>query len=94
MSINLLHLLHLLMSWPLIECLLLFFRLLTGKSVKSLDDAWDALGIIHKMGPETVVVSSSELSDKDSLLCLGSMLIGKFHSKSYLIFGVSKCLQN
>lgn len=44
--------------------------------MKSLDDAWDALGILHSMGPKVAVISSSELSDEDSLLCLGSMIVG------------------
>lgn len=45
--------------------------------MKSVDDIWDAAAALHATGPETVVVSSSELCDENSLLCLGSTVIGK-----------------
>lgn len=47
-------------------------ELLTGKSVSSEQDAWDAIEWFHNKGVKTVAISSSELGGSDSLLALVS----------------------
>lgn len=47
-------------------------ELLTGKSVKTEQDAWDAIEWFHGKGVKTVAISSSELGGSDSLLALVS----------------------
>ena len=43
---------------------LLFFRLLTGMSVKTMSDLKEAIQILHSKGPKTVAVSSTDINDK------------------------------
>lgn len=47
-------------------------ELLTGKAVKSVDDAWKAIDTFHEKGCKHVIISSSELGDKNNLLTLAS----------------------
>lgn len=47
-------------------------ELLTGKSIKSEQDAWDAIAWFHDKGVKTVAISSSELGGSDSLLAIVS----------------------
>lgn len=47
-------------------------ELLTGKSVKTEQDAWDAIEWFHAKGVKTVAISSSELGGSDSLLAIVS----------------------
>ncbi|KAK3912990.1 Pyridoxal kinase [Frankliniella fusca] len=61
-------------------------EILTGKPVKSIEDAWEATALLHNMGPRTVVVSSSELGNEDSLLCLGSMIVEGKRKKAMVTF--------
>jgi hypothetical protein len=53
-------------------------RLLTGKQIKSIDDAWEAVEHFHKKGCHTVVLSSTDLGDDQHLLALASNRTGKF----------------
>lgn len=52
-------------------------ELLTGCNIKSVDDAWKACNILHDRGCKTVVLSSSDLGNCDSLLSLASSRVGK-----------------
>lgn len=56
-------------------------ELLTGQKVGTIDDAWRAVDIFHNQGIKTVVLSSTELGDKDHLLGLASSVIGKERKK-------------
>lgn len=47
-------------------------ELLTEKSIKTEEDAWNAIGWFHEKGVKTVAISSSELGGSDSLLALVS----------------------
>lgn len=47
-------------------------ELLTGKSVKTEEDAWSAVEWFHEKGVKTVAISSSELGGSGSLLALVS----------------------
>ncbi|KAL8190453.1 UNVERIFIED_CONTAM: hypothetical protein K2H54_054412 [Gekko kuhli] len=50
-------------------------RLLTGRKIRTEKDAIEVMDILHNMGPETVVITSSDLqspSGKDYLIALGS----------------------
>lgn len=47
-------------------------ELLTGKTVKTEQDAWDAIEWFHNKRVKTVAISSSELGGSDSLLALVS----------------------
>lgn len=51
-------------------------ELLTGIKVNCIEDAWKAIDILHEMGCKTVVISSSQLADDKSLLCLASSTVG------------------
>ncbi|XP_026276605.1 pyridoxal kinase [Frankliniella occidentalis] len=61
-------------------------EILTGKPVKSVEDAWEATAVLHNMGPQTVVISSSELGDDDSLLCLASMIVEGKRERAIVTF--------
>jgi pyridoxine kinase len=52
--------------------------LLTGKQIKSVDDAWEAVEYFHKKGCCTVVLSSTDLGDDQNLLALASSRTGKW----------------
>lgn len=56
-------------------------ELLTGKPIKSLNDAWNAIEYFHERGCHTVVVSSSELGDEQNLLSLASSRFGNKKTK-------------
>lgn len=47
-------------------------ELLTGKTISSEQDAWDAIEWFHNKGVKTVAISSSELGGSNSLLALVS----------------------
>lgn len=47
-------------------------ELLTGKTIKSEQEAWDAVEWFHSKGVKTVAISSSELGGSDALLALVS----------------------
>lgn len=49
-----------------------YLRCLTGVKIHSIDDAIKAMRLIHDKGPHTVIISSSELGNKDSLIMLAS----------------------
>ncbi|XP_034251873.1 pyridoxal kinase [Thrips palmi] len=61
-------------------------ELLTGITLKTIDDVWAATATLHSMGPKTVVISSSELCDEKSLLCLGSAIIDGRQEKAMITF--------
>lgn len=61
-------------------------ELLVGKPLKTLDDVWEATATLHSFGPETVVISSSELCDENSLLCLGSTIVDGKQEKAMITF--------
>lgn len=50
---------------------------LTGQKITNIADAWKAIDTFHKQGIKTVVLSSTELSDGDTLLALASQQIGR-----------------
>lgn len=52
-------------------------ELLTGQMIKTEDDALKAIEILHSCGPETVIVTSSDLGRADMLLGLASSSIGR-----------------
>lgn len=60
--------------------------ILSGKPVKSVDDAWEAIGILHTKGPGIVVVSSFELDSTGPLICLGSILIDGKTERAMITF--------
>jgi pyridoxal/pyridoxine/pyridoxamine kinase len=57
---------------------LFFFRLLSGKSVKTVDDAWVAMETFHDQGCKIVIISSSELGAPCELLTLASSIKSTF----------------
>lgn len=62
-------------------------ELLTDMKVHSIEDAWKAIDVLHKKGCKTVVVSSSELGNKETLISLASSKSGKlfiFHRECVL----------
>uniref|UniRef100_A0A671XG21 Pyridoxal kinase n=1 Tax=Sparus aurata TaxID=8175 RepID=A0A671XG21_SPAAU len=55
-------------------------ELLTGRKVNTQEDAFEVMDLLHKMGPETVVLTSSDLPSKKGdqfLVALGSQKIVK-----------------
>ncbi|KAM9343214.1 pyridoxal kinase-like [Pholidichthys leucotaenia] len=55
-------------------------ELLTGRKINSEEDAIEVMDLLHKMGPETVVLTSTDLPSKygdDFLVALGSKTIKK-----------------
>lgn len=52
-------------------------ELLTNQKINCFDDALKAIDILHKKGPHTVVLSSTELGDDQHLLSLASCRKGK-----------------
>ena len=55
------------------------YRLLTGKKIKSVDDAWQVVEHFHKKGCHTVVLSSTDLGNDENLLALASSRTGKYY---------------
>lgn len=53
-------------------------ELLTGKSIKSEQEAWDAVEWFHDKGVKTVAISSSELGGSKDLLALVSHKEGMY----------------
>uniref|UniRef100_A0A8C4D8S8 pyridoxal kinase n=1 Tax=Dicentrarchus labrax TaxID=13489 RepID=A0A8C4D8S8_DICLA len=56
------------------------FSLLTGRKINTEDDAFKVMDLLHKMGPETVVLTSTDLPSKHGdqfLVALGSQKIVK-----------------
>lgn len=47
-------------------------ELLTDRKIGSVEDAWEAIEVLHAKGCKTVVLSSSELGDENHLLGLAS----------------------
>jgi len=45
---------------------------LTGVKISTIEDAIKAMRLLHQKGPQTVIISSSELGDKDHLIMLAS----------------------
>ena len=56
----------------------IFCRLLTGKQIKKIEDAWEAIDTFHKRGCNHVVVTSSELGDENNLLAFASSIEGSY----------------
>uniref|UniRef100_A0A667ZVP6 Pyridoxal kinase n=1 Tax=Myripristis murdjan TaxID=586833 RepID=A0A667ZVP6_9TELE len=59
-------------------------ELLTGRKINTEEDAIEVMDLLHQMGPETVVLTSSNLPSKHGdqfLVALGSQKIGKIHSQ-------------
>ncbi|KAA8588314.1 hypothetical protein FQN60_001508 [Etheostoma spectabile] len=55
-------------------------ELLTGRKITTEEDAVEVMDLLHKMGPETVVLTSSDLPSKRGdqfLVALGSQKIGE-----------------
>ncbi|CAN9497903.1 unnamed protein product [Ophioblennius macclurei] len=55
-------------------------ELLTGRKITTEADAFEVMDLLHKMGPETVVLTSTDLPSKQGdqfLVALGSQKIGK-----------------
>ncbi|GJQ82792.1 Pdxk [Trypoxylus dichotomus] len=52
-------------------------ELLTGCTIKTIDDAWQACDILHDRGCKTVVLSSTNLGDTQHFLALASSRIGE-----------------
>uniref|UniRef100_A0A669E0E0 pyridoxal kinase n=1 Tax=Oreochromis niloticus TaxID=8128 RepID=A0A669E0E0_ORENI len=65
----------------LLFCDIFFFhRLLTGRKINTEEDAIEVMDLLHKMGPETVVLTSTDLPSKQGdqfLVALGSQKIKK-----------------
>lgn len=51
-------------------------ELLTDMKINCVDDALNAIDILHKYGCQTIVLSSTELGNNDYLLALASTKIG------------------
>ncbi|KAL1131977.1 hypothetical protein AAG570_011588 [Ranatra chinensis] len=49
-------------------------ELLTGKPVKTMNDAWKAINTFHEKGCKTVIISSSNLGANNELITLASIL--------------------
>ncbi|KAB0797291.1 hypothetical protein PPYR_08285 [Photinus pyralis] len=47
-------------------------ELLTDKKVSTIEDAWDAIDILHQRGCKTVVISSTEFGNDDYLVAMAS----------------------
>lgn len=60
-------------------------ELLTGKSVKSEQDAWEAIEWFHAKGVKTVAISSSELGGSKSLLAIVSHKDGSSYQRCRMI---------
>lgn len=61
-------------------------ELLTGKTISSEQDAWDAIEWFHNKGVKTVAISSSELGGSNSLLALVSHKEGMYLTSLFLLF--------
>uniref|UniRef100_A0AAX7U9Q2 pyridoxal kinase n=1 Tax=Astatotilapia calliptera TaxID=8154 RepID=A0AAX7U9Q2_ASTCA len=64
----------------LLFCDIIFHRLLTGRKINTEEDAIEVMDLLHKMGPETVVLTSTDLPSKQGdqfLVALGSQKIKK-----------------
>lgn len=57
-------------------------ELLTGCKIHNIDDAWKCTEWFHSRHVHTVVVSSSDLGDKDIILMLGSQNKGNCKYKA------------
>lgn len=56
-----------------------FSRLLTGKTIKTLDDIYEAMSLLHNKGCKTIVVSSSNVSsDSSKIKCIGRNFSSKW----------------
>lgn len=54
------------------------YRLLTGRSINSEEEALLAMDDLHNMGPQTVVISSSNLGSNGTIMSLASTVKSKF----------------
>uniref|UniRef100_A0A667ZVR7 pyridoxal kinase n=1 Tax=Myripristis murdjan TaxID=586833 RepID=A0A667ZVR7_9TELE len=62
----------------IVSLLCVFHRLLTGRKINTEEDAIEVMDLLHQMGPETVVLTSSNLPSKHGdqfLVALGSQKI-------------------
>lgn len=64
----------------------MYFRLLTGISIKSKEDVLEAMNIFHRKGVKTVVISSVQLQSSDKLQLYGSTIKGIFIYNLYKIY--------
>lgn len=53
-------------------------ELLTERKINKLDDAWQAVDELHESGCKTIVLSSTELGNKDFLIGLASSKNGAY----------------
>ena len=53
------------------------FRLLTDRKIKNEEEAFSAMQVLHDKGPSTVVLSSTDIGDKDILVALASTVKGE-----------------
>ena len=58
--------------------LLYILRLLTGIKIIDIESAKAAMSKLHDMGASTVVISSSELGQADTLVALASTVLSKY----------------
>lgn len=64
--------------WTLFWYFLNLSRLLTGKTIKTLDDIYEAMNVLHTKGCKTIVVSSSNVSvDSSKIKCIGRNFASK-----------------
>lgn len=64
----------------IIKKIVIYFRLLTGNPVKTLNDALTAIQSFHDMGCNTVVLSSAQFtSDGQQLQSVASTISGNLH---------------
>lgn len=60
-------------------------ELLTGIQIRTVEDAWNGIDILHDRGCQTIVLSSTELGSGDFLLALASTKIGTKHELNSVI---------
>lgn len=63
----------------------MFIRLLTGKTITTSNDIYEAMGILYVQGCKTVVVSSSNTSSNYEIKCIGRNFSCKYYIKFYTL---------
>lgn len=59
-----------------------FFRLLTGKTITSLNDIYEAMDMLYAQGCKTIIVSSSSVSSNSEIKCIGRNVSCKYYYKN------------
>lgn len=56
-----------------------FIRLLTGKTITTSNDIYEAMDILYALGCKTIVVSSSSITKNNKIKCIGRNIYSKYY---------------